>query len=228
MLYCLQEAEGFGKSFVVFGRRDRVGDDAGAGVKVCRAVFADGGADRDAELAFAVETEVPERAGVRAAGDWLKFVDDFHSTEFWRAGNAAARETGGKRGKMGYPGAQAAFDRRNEMLDLGETFEPDEFRDLDRTELADLAQVITQQVGDHHEFSHFLGTGLKFVSELGVTSGIGGAWPGAFDRARLDVRAAESEEKFGGRRAELEIAAVEVSGKWGWRNIAEILKELPT
>jgi hypothetical protein len=142
-------------------------------VEVSRVVFADGGADGDAELAFAVETEVTERAGVRTAGDGFEFVDDFHGAEFGRAGNAAAGETGGEGGKMCNAGAQTTFDSGDEVLDLGKTFEPDEFGDLDGAEFADFAEVIAQEVGDHDEFGHFLGAGLEFVGELGVASGIG-------------------------------------------------------
>ena len=102
------------------------------------------------------------------------------------------------------------------MLDLGITFESDEFGNLDRTEFAHFAEIIAQEIGDHDEFGHFLGTRLEFVSELGVASGICGAWPGAFDGPGLDVRAAEPKEKFGRRRGEFEIVAIEVSGKWRW------------
>lgn len=106
----MEESAGFGEGFVVFGGRYGVSDDAGAGVEVSRAVFADGGANGDAELAFAVEAEIAEGAGIRAAGNRFEFVDDFHRAEFGRAGNAAAREAGRKRREMRDAGTQAAFD----------------------------------------------------------------------------------------------------------------------
>ena len=50
------------------------------------------------------------------------------------------------------------------MLHLGEAFEPCEFRRLHRAEFADFTEVIAEQIGDHHQFSQFLGAGLEFVS----------------------------------------------------------------
>src|SRR5262249_14923341 len=156
--------------FIVFGGGDGVGDDASAGVEMGRTVFADGGTNGYTQLAFVVEAEVTERAGVGTAGDGFEFVDDFHGAEFGRAGNTAAGETGGEGGKMGHTAAQTAFDGGDEVLDLGEAFEADEFGDLNGAEFADFAKVIAQEVGDHDEFGHFLGTGLEFVSELGIAS----------------------------------------------------------
>src|SRR4029077_1138418 len=102
----VQESAGFGQGFVVFGGTNRVSDDASTGVEVSRAIFANGGANGDAELAFAVEAEIAEGAGVRAAGDRFEFVDDFHCAEFGRAGNASAREAGRKRREMRDAGTQ--------------------------------------------------------------------------------------------------------------------------
>src|ERR1700679_3705245 len=110
-----EEAAGFGEGFFVFGGGVGIGDDAGADTEVREVVFANGGADGDGELAFAIETEVAERAGVGAAGDGFEFVNDFHGANFWGAGDAAAGETSGEGGEMRDVGTEAAFDGGDEM-----------------------------------------------------------------------------------------------------------------
>ena len=76
---------------------------------------------------------------------------------------------------------QAAFDGGNEMLHLRKFFQPGQFRNLDGTIFADPAKIVSQQVGDHHQFGEFLGTGLQFVGELGVARGVGITRARAFD-----------------------------------------------
>src|SRR6185369_3945037 len=114
--------------------------------------LAQSGADNDAKLAFAVEAQVPQRAGVWSPSDRLQFIDDFHRSKFRRTGNASAGKTRGESGEMGCPRPQAAFDGRDQVLDLGVTLEPNELRDLHGPELADFAKVVAQQVGYHHQF----------------------------------------------------------------------------
>ncbi len=127
----------------------------------------------------------------------FEFVDDFHGADFGGASDAAAGKAGGEGGEVGLAIAEAAGDGGDEMLDLGVTLEAGQFGDVDGAVFADFAEVVAEEVGDHDEFGHFFGAGLKLVAELGVTGGVGGAGAGAFDGAGLDVGAAEAQKGFG-------------------------------
>ena len=128
-------------------------------------------ADGDAQLAFAVETQIADRAAVRPARNRFQFVNDFHRAEFWRAGDAAAGKTRRERGEMRHVLPQPAFNGGNQMLHLREFFQPGQFRHLHGAEFANSAQIVAQQIGDHHQFGHFLGAGLQFVGQLRVAVG---------------------------------------------------------
>ena len=88
-----QKTGGFRQRFLVFRLGIGIGHDAGTDVEVRQAVFANCRADGDAQLAFAVEAEIANRAAVRSALNWLEFVNDFHRAELGRAGNAATGKT---------------------------------------------------------------------------------------------------------------------------------------
>ena len=78
----------------------------------------------------------------------------------------------GKCREMGdVPCAETTFDGRDEVLDLREAFEADEFGYLDRAKFADFPEVIAQQVRYHHQFGHFFVAGLEFIGELGSRVG---------------------------------------------------------
>ena len=173
------------------------------------AVPANRRADGDAQLAFAVEAEVAQRPAIGSAGDRFQFIDDFHRPELGCAGDAAARKTGGERCEMGHPCPQAAFHRGNEMLHLRKFFQPGQVRHLHTAEFADLAQIVAQQIGDHHQFSELLGAGLQLVGQLGIAGGIGIPRARAFDRAGDDLRPAQTQELFRRGGGEFKIAAVQ-------------------
>ena len=167
------------------------------------------------------------RAAVRPARNRLQFVNDFHRAEFRRAGDAAAGKTRRQRGKMRHVLPQPAFDGRDQMLHLRESFEPRQFRRLHRAEFAHLAEIVAQQIGDHHQFGEFLRAGLEFVGELRVARRVGVARARALDGPRLDVRAAQAQKLFRRRRRDLEIAAIEERRKRRGRNGAQPLKQFP-
>ncbi len=110
----------------------------------------DGGADGDVELAFAVEAEVAEAAGVRAARDGFEFVDDFHRAKLRRAGDAATGETFAQRAEMRKLRPQPSFDSRNQMLHLRKFFQPHQLRHGDAAEFAHATEVVAQEIGYHH------------------------------------------------------------------------------
>ena len=86
--------------------------------------------------------------------------------------------------------AQPPFDGRYQVLHLGKPFEPRQFRRLDRPELTHLAEIIAEQIGDHHQFRQFLGAGLQFVGKLRIVRRIGPTRARAFDGAGADMRPA--------------------------------------
>jgi hypothetical protein len=161
----LEEAGSLGFGFGEFGVRDGIGDDAGAGMEPGVKIADDGGADGDAELAFAVESEVAMASAVGAAGDGFEGVDDFHGAELGGTGDGTAWETGGEGIEMGQVRAELGLDGGDEVLDLGEGFETEEVGDLDGAEFGDATEVIAEEVGDHDEFGAFLFAGGEFEGE---------------------------------------------------------------
>ncbi len=113
------------------------------------------------------------------------------------------------------------------MLHMRIPLQPHEFRHAHRAVFADAAQIIAQQIGDHHQLRHFLGAGLEFVGELGVAIRIGRARARAFDRPRQNVRATEPQEKLRRRRGNLKIAAIQERREWGGGHAGEFFVELP-
>ena len=81
-------------------------------------------------------------------------------------------------------------------MHLREMLEVRELRDGDAAVLADLAEVVALEVGDHDELGEFLRVGLELEGELGVEDGIAAARARALDRTRGDVPAADAQEQF--------------------------------
>lgn len=78
---------------------------------------------------------------------------------------------------MGHAGRETSLDGGDEVLHLGEPFQPGEIRDPDAAELANAAEIVPQQVGDHDEFGILLLAALQLPRELGIPHGVG--MPGA-------------------------------------------------
>src|ERR1035438_4462432 len=95
-----QKTGGLRQRFLVFRFGIRIGNDARADVEMRDAVPADGRADGNVQLAFAVEAEIAHRAAVRPARNRLEFVNDLHRAEFRRTRDAATGKTRRERGKM--------------------------------------------------------------------------------------------------------------------------------
>ncbi len=79
---------------------------------------------------------------------------------------------------------------------------------MDGAVLADLSEVISEEVGDHDEFCAFFFGCLQFDRGGGVLLRVGGAGSGAFDWAGFDLLMGKEEEGFGRRGQNL--ASVEV------------------
>src|SRR6202012_1076637 len=87
-----QEGAGLVDAFLVFAVWGGVCDDAAAGLDVGYAVFDNHRAKRDAGIEIAGEIEIEDAAGVDAAASALDLFNNFHGTDFWRAGDGAGRE----------------------------------------------------------------------------------------------------------------------------------------
>src|ERR1044071_10058381 len=115
-------------------------------MKISVAILAKGRADHDAQLTLTIESQVTQCACIWPAADRFQFVNDFHCSKFGRTRDASTWKTGSQCSKMAHVGAKPAFDGGNQMLHLGVTLEPHEFRDLDCAIFADLAQIVSQQL----------------------------------------------------------------------------------
>src|ERR1043166_2196097 len=87
-----QEPGCFGQRLFVFRHRRGIRHDTGTDVEVDRVAQANGCADEDAQLAFAIESKITKTTGVRPARHRLQLVDDLHRSDLWRARDAAPRE----------------------------------------------------------------------------------------------------------------------------------------
>lgn len=191
----------FVECFFVFHFRSGVSDDARADVIMELLVFADESADGDIELAFVVVAEIAHRPTVEAARHGFELVDDFTSTFFGGPGDAAAGKAGGEQVDGIDIGSEFSAHGRYEVKDLFEGFELQHFIDAHGTKLANLADVIAEQVGDHDELRNFLRGSLQLIGGASVLIGIGKAGSSAFDGASFDMPSAESKKRLG-RRAE--------------------------
>jgi len=105
------------------------------------------------------------------------------------------------------------------VLDLGKPFESNEFGDLEQSRIRRLAEIVAQEISIMTSSAISLELVWSSYVSWAIASGDRRSVAECLDGAGLDVRAAEAQEKFGRGRGELEITAVEVSGKWGWRNV---------
>ena len=87
----------FVDGFLIFALWDGIGDDATTGLNVGAAIFCDQSAQRDAGIEIAGKIEIKNGPGVNAAAGGLKFVNDLHGANFWRAGNGPGRKAGHER-----------------------------------------------------------------------------------------------------------------------------------
>jgi hypothetical protein len=56
-------------------------------------IESDSGANGDAQLAFSIESEISETTGVGTSGHGFQCIDNFHSPDLGRTGDASAGET---------------------------------------------------------------------------------------------------------------------------------------
>lgn len=136
------------------------------------AVLVDEGADGDVELGLMVKAKVSDGAGVEAAGGGFEFGDDFGGALFRGAGDGASGEAAAEGGEVGLVGTEGALDGGDEVVDVLEGFEAEDVGDFDGAVLADAAEVVTEEVGDHDEFGGFFLGLLEVLGGLEVEVGV--------------------------------------------------------
>src|ERR1700732_3528602 len=94
---CFHEGASLVDSFLIFALGNGIGDDSAAGLNVGAAVFGDQSAEGDAGIEVAGEIEIQDCASVKAAAGGLEFVNNFHGTNFRRAGKSACGKAGHER-----------------------------------------------------------------------------------------------------------------------------------
>ena len=81
-------------------------------------------------------------------------------------------------------------------MDLCKRLQLEHFGNLDAAELAGLAEIVAQQVGDHDELGDFLLGCLEFKRRAAVLVRIGETRAGALDRAGLDAAAGDLQKRL--------------------------------
>ena len=93
---------------------------------------------------------------------------------------------------------QPPGDGRDEVLDGGGPLEAAQARDADRARLADPAEVVAQDVDDHHVLGAVLGAGQQLAGERAVLGPVAAARPRALDRvAGDDAVRVDRQERLG-------------------------------
>ncbi len=141
----------------------RVGDDAGAGLHIQRAVLDHRGADGDGQVHVAVEAEITDRAGIDAALGRLQFVDDFHGPHLGRAAHRAGRESRLQHRDRIQPGLQLAFDVGDDVHHMRIALDDHVLGDLHAADLATRPDIVAAEVHQHHVLGALLGIGEQFL-----------------------------------------------------------------
>ena len=146
------------------------------------------------------------------------------------SGDGAAGGAGGEGCGVGDFFPEGASYCGEEVVDVGEFLELEELGDVDGAVVADLAEVVAEEVGDHDELGDFFGGGDEIVGGAFVVVGVGEAWSCAFDGAGLDGASGDAEEALGGGGEDLlgmaELGEVEEGGVGGGGGAADLGVEL--
>ena len=138
--------------------------------------------DQDARLHRAVRPDPAERPGVRTAPHRLEPLEDLHRPDLRRAGDRAAGKRGREQVERVAAVGEDAGHGRDEMLDRRGPFEAAEPRHADAPRATDTAEVVAQDVHDHHVLGPVLGAGEQLAGEASVLVAVPAARPGALDR----------------------------------------------
>ena len=123
--------------------------------------------------------------------------------------------------------ADASFNGGHQVLDLGEPFQAHQFGDLHRSVFANAAEIVAQQIGDHHQLRHLLTAALEFIHPLCVPNRIGAARPCSLDGASEDMGSAEAKKQLRRRGCDREVFAIQEGGERGRGNLQQSAEECP-
>jgi hypothetical protein len=156
---------------LVLGRRTRVGDDAGAGLKRGEGAAHRDRPDGDTEVEIARAVEIPDRAAVESTPRGLERAHDLHGADLRRAG----KRPGGKgRRQCVEPIAtwrQLAFDARHHVHDVRVALDFHVLTDTHTADRRDAPDVVPAEIDEHHVLGPFLLVGLELGRERRVFFG---------------------------------------------------------
>ena len=155
------------------------------------------GADQDAAVETAIPIPPKQGAAVGPPRHRLQFGDALAGPQLGCPGDGAPRPAGLQQVHPAGARPQLAGDHRGEVVDLGVALQAHQLWHLDRAALADAAEVVAQEIDDHHVLGAVLAAADQLRRLIGVLLGIDHPRPRAFNRTRLDSAAwADLQEAF--------------------------------
>src|SRR5690606_16546289 len=94
--------------------------------------------------------DIADAAAIDAAPVRLDRLDDLHRRELRRAGDRAAGEAARQQIERILALGEPAFDRADEVVHAREALDVEKLRRADGARRAALAEIVAQQVDDHH------------------------------------------------------------------------------
>src|SRR6185437_1435627 len=123
-----------------------VGHNSCSGLQVSALAFHEHGADGDAGVEVPGEIGVEDGATVNAAAGGLELFDDLHGANLGSAAERACGKAGGEGIESVHASAQLAFERRDDVHDMGVTFHVHEVVDLHGTVFTYAPQIIAAKI----------------------------------------------------------------------------------
>lgn len=199
------------QAFLEFVGRNAVLHDAGANAQtqwpqalLLRAQREGADRHRQAEVAdgraFSRRIDPADRAAVEAARRAFEFADPFHGAVLGRARDGAAGEHRAQQLGHADACAQPCLYGRGHLEHRGVGLDGKQRRHLDGTDARHAADVVAQQVDDHHVLGTVLGVDREPARHLAVALGRIGAGRGAFHGARGEHARVVAQEEFGRAR----------------------------
>ena len=160
------------------------------------AVFNNGGAQADAGIHAAIGGEIADAATIDAAPVGFEFLNDFHRTDFWRAGQGAGREAGDKSVERIKAFVQLALNVGHDVHDMAEAFDTEAFGDFHRAKRGNPANIVAAEIEQHQMLGTLFRVGEQFAFE-GLVFLMGFAAPSrAGKRADGDDIIAQAHQDF--------------------------------
>ena len=183
---------GFGFFFL----RDAVVQQGRAGAHLGDAVLDADGAQRQAGVHVAVETDHADRTAIPGARALLVVLDEAHRPEFWRARDCHGPGVAQEAVEGVHAFAQPALDMVDRVDEARIHLDLAPADDLHRAGLADAALVVAVDVRAHGELGLVLLGVQQLQDLLAVGDGVLAALDRARDRAGLDAPAVDPHEHF--------------------------------